>query len=64
MDGKYITQTHKINNSLITATSILTFKYLYKTPKYEILFFNKQKIEPNPTHNEIKTAFKINKEEK
>ena len=33
MDGKYIKQTHKINNSLITATSIPTFKYLYKTPK-------------------------------
>ena len=45
-----------IINSLLTATSIPTLKYLYTTPKQEILFSGQQKIKPNPAHNEMKTA--------
>ena len=39
-------------------------KHLYTTRKYGILFYEQQKIKPNPTHSEMKTARKINKEEK
>ena len=53
-----------INKSLITTNSIPTLKNLYTTPKQEILISNQQKIKPNPTCNEMKTAHKISKEGK